>query len=267
MSRLLSYMNKDRIEYLRSHTNLICVVVIICCASMVLLSTAYMPILLEKAMEVSDLMSSDMSVSSFMEKFFPNDLKGSLGIFSADIGVFYSLTIIVLTYSILPNEISTGRLILPLCAGYTRNTIFISKQFVYSFLCAVPVFPFYILYFYIGSTFLDINYSFELAVINALLLSLSEFSIVYFTIALSVLYKYKLLCLATMSFTVMVAPDILSFFKFGDYFPTHILTYLYRSDENLQGLIIPVIVLLSLFVCVDFLVIKKQFSVDVDERR
>ena len=267
MISFLSCLNKDRLEFTRSKKNLICPIVLLGCAAMVLLSTAYMPFLLAKATDVTtDLMNSDMSISAFMEKFFPNDIKGSLGIFSSDIGTFYSLTVILMTFSLLPNEISTGRLVLPLCAGHGKNTLFLSKQLVYSVLCSFPIFPIYILYFYIGTGFLVLNYGFKSVLINAVLWVFAEFSIVYITIGLSVLYKQKYIGLATMVFIILVVPDMLTFFKFGTYFPTYILTYLYTSSTNLKLLIIPIMLLIVIMAIVDLIIIKKQFSVEVDER-
>lgn len=267
MTSFLSCLNKDRLEFIRSRKNLICPIILLGCAAMVLLSTAYMPLLLDKAMEVTDLMSSDMSISAFMEKFFPNDLKGSLGIFSSDIGIFYSLAVIIMTFSLLPNEISTGRLVLPLCAGHSKNTLFMSKQLVYSVLCAIPVLPVYILYYYVGSGFLAINYGFKSVLFNAVLWAFTEFSIVYITIGLSVLYKHKYMSLATMAVFILMVPDMLSFFKFGKFFPTYILTYLYTSNTNTKVLIIPVVSLLAAMAIIDLIIIRRQFSVDVDERR
>lgn len=267
MTSFLSCLNKDRLEFIRSRKNLVCPIVLIGCAAMVLLSTAYMPLLLDKAMQVTDLMSSDMSISAFMEKFFPNDLKGSLGIFSSDIGIFYLLTVIIMTFSLLPNEISTGRLVLPLCAGHGKNTLFISKQMVYSILCSFPVFPIYILYYYIGAGFLLINYAFKSVLINAVLWFFSVFSVVYITIGLSVIYKHKYMSLATMAVIILMVPDMLSFFKFGKYFPTYILTYLYSSNTEPKSLVIPIISLFAIMAILDLIIIRKQFSVDVDERR
>lgn len=267
MIPFISCANKDRLEFMRSRLNIICLLVLLGCGAMVLLSTAYMPLLLNKAMEVTDVMSADMSVSSFMEKFFPGDVKGSLGIFSSDIGIFYSLTVILLTYSLLPNDISTGRLILPLCAGYKKNTIFLSKQLVYSVLCAFPVFPAYLLYYYVGIGFLEINYSFQAVLLNALLWAVVIFSIVNLTIALSVLYRHKYSSLVTMALVIIVAPDLLSFFKFGAYFPTYLLTFLYRSEERMDMLVIPMITLALILALVNTVALKKQFSVEIDERR
>lgn len=267
MTSFLSCVNKDRLEFIRGKKNLICPIVLLGCAAMVLLSTAYMPLLLDRAMEVTDLMSSDMSISTFMEKFFPNDLKGSLGIFSSDVGVFYSLTVIIMTYALLPNEISTGRLVLPLCAGHSKNKLFLSKQLVYSILCSFPVFPIYILYYYIGVSFLTINYDFKFVLFNAVLYVFAEFSIVYLTIGLSVLYKHKYMALATMAVTIMMVPDMLSFFRFGKFFPTYVLTYLYTSNSNPTDLVVPIIALVVIMIVMDLIIIKKQFSVDVDERR
>lgn len=267
MTSFLSCINKDRLEFIRTRKNLICLLVLLACAAMVLLSTAFMPALLDRAMEVTDLMSKDMSISDFMAKFFPYDLKGSLGIFSSDIGIFYSLTIIVMTYSLMPNEISTGRLILPLCAGHSKNALFFSKQCVYGILCAIPVFPIYVMYYYIGVGFLANNYSFSSALFNALLWVIAEFSVVFFTIGLSVLYRHRFMSLASMGILIMIAPDILSFFKFGKYFPTYILTYLYSSNEDPSSLVIPVALIVVLMIIMDFIIVNKHFSVEVDERR
>ncbi len=267
MNPFICCLNKDRLEFIRTRLNIICPIILLGCAAMVLLSTAYMPYLLDRAMEVTDLMSTDMSISSFMEKFFPRDLKGSLGIFSSDIGVFYSLAIIFLTHALLPTDISLGRFILPLCAGHTENSLFLSKQLVYSFLCAVPVFPCYMLYYYIGVLFLENNYSINSVVFNALMLSIAEFSIVYITIALSVLYKHKRLSLLTMAIFVMVAPDLLSFFKFGSYLPTYIFTYLYRSENNIKKLLFPALSLLLVLVIIDAIIMRRPFIIHVDDRR
>lgn len=267
MTSFLSCLNKDRLEFIRSRKNLICPIILLGCAAMVLLSTAYMPLLLDKAMDVTDLMSSDMSISTFMEKFFPNDLKGSLGIFSSDIGIFYSLTVIIMTFSLLPNEISTGQLVLPLCAGYSKNTLFISKQLIYSVLCAFPVFPIYVLYYCIGTGFLAINYGFKSVLFNAVLWVFAVFSVAYITVGLSVIYKHKYMSLATMAVIILMVPDMLSFFKFGKYFPTYILTYLYSSNTDQKTLIVPILSLFAIMAILDLIIIRKQFSVDVDERR
>lgn len=267
MSTFLLCANKDRLEYIRSRKNIICLLVLVCCAAMVLLSTAYMPLLLSRAVEVTNIMSPDMSIPAFMEKFFPHDMKRSLGIFSSDIGIFYSLAVIFMTFSLLPTEISTGRMILPLCAGYSKNVLFLSKQLVYSLLCAFPVFPVYMLYYFIGTGFLELNYPFGSVLTNALIWVFTEFSIVYLTIALSVIYKHRFLSLVTMAAGIMVLPDMLSFFSFGKVLPTHILTYLYLSDRNIGSLTIPAFFLIAIMVLVDALILRNNFSVDVDERR
>lgn len=267
MRSFLLCANKDRLEYLRSRKNLICLLVLVCCAAMVLLSTAYMPFLLSHAMKVTNIMGPDMSITTFMEKFFPHDMKGSLGIFSSDIGVFYSLTVVVLTYSLLPYEISTGRMILPLCAGYSKNTLFLSKQLVYSLLCAFPVLPVYLLYYFIGTGFLEQNYPFEAVMTNAFLWVFAEFSIIYLTIAFSVIYNHRLLTLATMAICIMVLPDMLTFFSFGKVLPTYILTYLYLSAQDIGSLLIPALILCAIMIALDLIIMTHRFSVDVDERR
>lgn len=267
MNQLICCINKDRIEFIRKKKNLICLLVLIGIVSMVLLTTFFMPQLLEKAMSLTNILSDDTSLAEFMGKFFPQTLKESMGIFSSDVGVFYSLLVICLSFNLLPNEIESGKLILPLCAGYNKNIFFISKEITYSFLCAAPVFPIYVLYFFLGSNFLENNYNLESVIINGIVLAVTEFFICCFTITLSVIYKNKYIPLVNILLFVVVLPDILSSFSFAKYIPTYMLTYVYTSSEEPKLLIVPIAISVVVIAVLNIFVLNRKFSIDVDERR
>ncbi len=213
MKMLFSCVKKDMIEIIRSKKNLLLLLLLICCMLMVLITTKFMPTLIQTAMNVSNILSDDTSLVELMNKCFPTNLKGSIGAFSSNIGVFYSLLVIYMTFDLLPKEIESGKLILPVCAGYNKNTFFFSKQIVYGFFCAFPVFPIYMIYYFIGSTFLSINIEFKYVVVNALVLMTIEMLISTITIALSVIYRHKYLPLINMASIVIIFPDFLSLFS------------------------------------------------------
>jgi len=166
-------------------------------------------------------------------------LKESLGIFSSDVGIFYSLLVICITFSLLPNEIEKGKMILAVCAGYSKNAFFLSKQITYVFFCAIPVMPIYIIYFIIGSTFLENNIDINHVIINAIVALIIELLISSRTIALSVIYRHKYAALISMASTIVILPDFISLFSFGKYFPTYLLSYIYSSSSEIETLIIP----------------------------
>lgn len=267
MSALLSCLNKDRIEIIRKKKNIVLILLLVGCMTMVLLTTKFMPVLLQKAMSVSNILSDDTSLTDFMGKFFPNGLKESLGVFSSDVGVFYSVLVICLTFNLLPHEIETGKLILPICAGYSKNIFFLSKQITYGFFCAAPVIPVYLLYYFIASGFLSVNIAIKYVIINAILLALIEFLISSITISLSVIYRRKYLSVVSVVSVVVIFPDFLTLFSFGKYLPTYILTYVYSSSVYPATIVIPLIESILILIILDIIVLKKKFSIDIDERR
>ncbi|GEM_PF-4380788 len=81
MSALISCIKKDRIEVLRKKKNLILILVLLCCMAMVLLTTKFMPTLLQKAMSISDILSNDNSLTEFMEKILSEWVERKFGYF------------------------------------------------------------------------------------------------------------------------------------------------------------------------------------------
>lgn len=267
MKLFIRCLNKDRLEFMRGKKNILCLFVVFACACVVLVTTMLLPFFLDKFADIGVIFSSDTSLGEFMEQFFPNDLKKSLGMFCSDIGVFYSLVVIFITYNVLPDEISSGKVILPLCAGYNKKVIFFSKQLVYSLLCMFPVLTGYMLYYCVGNSLLSGRFPFVDAITNAIVIALAEFFVAASTIALSVIFKKKYVSLIVMASIIMVAPDMLHYFNFGQYFPTFLLTYTYNSLCNPSLLILPITFMIILLIFLDIFAIRFDLLRIIDDRR
>lgn len=267
MKKIISCIKKDRLEYIRSHKSLLCVGMLLLCACMVLLATASLPTLLSKIMEGNSFLSEETSLTSFMEKFFPSDIRSSMGIFASDIGVFYGLLVIFLTYNLVPDEIQTGKIILPLCAGHSKRHMLVSKLIVYGGLMALPVFPIYMVYYMIGSGFLENNYSLLDAARSGLLMAFAIYSVINLTISLSVIFRKKFTSLAIMVGIILVAPDALSFFSFARYLPTYILTFLYKSSTDYKTVIFPLTIIIGLMIILNSYALLSKLKISFDDRR
>ena len=267
MNGFSACLKKDRLEFIRSRKNIICLVVLLGCGAMVLVTTIFLPALLDKVMDAGSFFSDDTSLADFMSKFFPEDLKGSAGILASDIGVFYGLLAVAFTFSLVPDDIKSGRVILPLCAGHSIKSFVISKKLIYSIWMSLPVLAAYMIYYLIGSNFLQNNYDMLAAFVNGLVLLFSIFAIINITIDLSIIFRHKYQTLALMIGIILVAPDALSFFKVGKYFPTYLLTYTYNSSNEFQYIVIPALITIGLIVALDLFAIKFKLKLDVDDRR
>lgn len=268
MSRLSLCMKKDRAEFLRSKKLAVCIIFLSVFMVFVLALTAIVP-------QLSKIISSDVEMIAtgittmveFLRNYFPNLLTESMGFYSTEIGLFYSILVIAFSFSVLPKEIKSGRLILPICNGYQQKEIFISKQIVYALFCSIPAGVSYFLYYLIGSTFLIKDGGIVFGIIGALATCFNVFSIVCITIALSVIYKHSVMVIITMGLTVAASPDLLFYLPFGRFIPTYMLTYLNYSETNPTFLIVPVIEYAVIILLLDIVVIKRKFAVVVDERR
>lgn len=268
MSRLSLCMKKDRNEFLRSKKLGVSIVFLVAFMTFVLALTAVIPRLTQLiSVDIEQFASGITAMVDFLKNYFPQILSESMAFYSTEIGLFYSILAIAFSFSVLPKEIKSGRLILPICNGYQQKEIFLSKQLVYSTFCSVPAGISYFIYYLIGSTFLENDYSIGLALISALATTINVFSIVAITIALSVTYKHSALVIITMGLSVAASPDLLFFLPFGKFIPTYIFTYLNYSINDPMQLIIPIAEYAVIILLLDILVIKRKFAVVVDERR
>ena len=183
---------------------------------------------------------------------FPDDLKGSLKIFSSDVGVFYSIIVIFISSGLIPSEIKSGKWLLPLSCGYKPTALLTSKVIINSLFAGLPCFVIYMLYYFIGSQFLKCNFAIETVVFNAFSLAFSISAIVSISVLSSSIIKNKIITIISLITVVIGVPDVMSLFSFGKYLPTHLLTFAYNSSENFAELIVPVIftiiIILSMYV-------------------
>lgn len=268
MSRLGLCIKKDQKEYVRSMKLTVSIVFLTAFLLLLILLTAAVP-------RLASIVSSDVefvaqgvsALTDFLVNYFPQSLAESSSFFSTEIGLFYSILVIAFSFNVLPKDIKSGRLILPTCNGYKQTEIFLSKQIVYSLFASIPAGVAYFIYYLIGLTFLERNYSVGLAAIGALATTINVFSIVCITIALSVIYKHSVIVIITMGLTVAASPDLLYHLPFGKFIPTYIFSYLnYAINEPIQ-LLIPIIEYIAIIVILDIIVCKRKFAVVVDERR
>ena len=70
-----------------------------------------------------------------------------------------------------------------------------------------------------------------------------------------------------MASTVMIVPDVMFYFDFGQYFPTYLLTYAYNCSQDIKCLIVPLIGAMGVLLLLNMIALKKQISIHIDDRR
>lgn len=262
--QLFCSIKKDFIEYMRTKRNILFGFTLLFLCGMVFGSTKFLPPLIDSLMEnAAHMISNTETIESTLVAFFPNELKANMGILSSDIVIFYGVVIVLSTYNLVVKEIVGGKWIFPLSVGYNPFTLIFSKGIVYGFGAAFPSVIFYNLYYFMGSLYLSPDYELSSAVINSLVLGFAIFSIVYLTIILAAIYKQPIMSAVTMILFVAVAPDIFALFSFGEYLPTNILTYLYRSNFNLGEIILPIVLTIVLEILLTVIAAKKSINIEV----
>ncbi len=245
MRQLYACIKKDISEYLRYHRNIMCMLVLIGIGAMVLITTMFFPgIISQLAVKAPNMITDPAAINELMTRLFPQDVRGSLMIFSSDVGLFYTIVVCLICHSMIPGEIKNGQWIIPVNAGIKKQNLLASKCIVYAIGMAFPVFVIYNLYYYAASTLLDANCRYEIALLNGAVLSLSIAFIAIVTVLCSVLYKHSVIAALSVIMIVMVAPDVLTFFSFGRLFPTYLLTFAYTLGENFAVIIVPTVIMI-----------------------
>ena len=258
MNQFQACVKKDISEFLRYHRNILCMLVLMGIGAMVLVTTVIFPGLISQlAVKAPDMITDPEAINELMAKLFPQDVKGSLKIFSSDVGVFYTIAVCLICHSVLPGEIKNGRWLIPVNAGIEKRTLLTSKCFVYSVGMAFPVFAVYNVYYYAASVLLSPNCRYGTALQNSAVLSLSVAFIAIVTILSSVLYEHSDMATLSVIVIVMAAPDALTFFSFGKLFPTYLLTFTYTLGENLMDIILPAIIMAAVSCVLFFFALRK----------
>ena len=237
MNQFQACVKKDISEFLRYHRNILCMLVLMGIGAMVLVTSVIFPGLISQlAVKAPDMITDPEAINELMAKLFPQDVKGSLKIFSSDVGVFYTIAVCLICHSILPGEIKNGRWLIPVNAGIEKRTLLTSKCFVYSMGMAFPVLVVYNVYYYAASVLLNANCRYGTALQNSAVLSLS---------------------VAFIAIVTILSSDALTFFSFGKLFPTYLLTFTYTLGENLMDIIVPVVIMVAVSCVLFFLALRK----------
>lgn len=181
------------------------------------------------------------SLEDMMSVIYPKMTRGSLGVFSYYIGVFFTLIIVIVTHSILPKERTNGKWILPIEQGYEAREIVASKTLVYSTFAGCSVFISYMFYFFVASTFMLRDMPFVDAFSLALIHGLNLFFILANTMLLSVCFRSGVVAAISTLGTVLFVPDIMNYMPIGKYFPTYMLTFVYDTRSDYGSLVGPLI--------------------------
>ena len=148
-------------------------------------------------------------------------------------------------------------------AGYSKEDMLFSKMFIYGICTALPSFIGYNLYYSLSSLLITDNYASLIVLENSVVLAISVFFVTTISISLSIICKSQISAVITVIMFVLAAPDILSFFSFGRFFPTYYLTFLYNSASNFQELIIPCIALLIVQMALWHISLKKLKQIEI----
>ncbi len=263
-SQLYCAIKKDIKEYLRSKKNLLFALTLFLLCAMVFFSTKFLPTLIISLTEkTSNLITNADILKNTLLSFFPSELKANMGVLASDIAIFYGIVVILTTYNLIIREIKNNKWIFPIGVGYKPFALILSKGVIYGIGSAVPAAVLYILYYFIGSIYLVSDYPISVAISNAIVLGVAMASITYITIVLTTLLRHPIMSATTMIGFIAIAPDIFALFTFGKYLPTHLLTYIYNSSNNLVEVVIPIIELLFIMTVISCLASKKSRTIDI----
>ena len=241
MKDIKSLIRKDIKEIKRSKKLLILIVCEIVMSAMVLFATLLFPTVISFINNAApDLLKNLGNIDSVMTGLLPDDLSECMGLWSADMGMFYTIVLTVLASMAVPNEIKAGKWIIPVNAGFKKKNIVLSKAFVYGIFGSVSVFVSYMLYYLIGLLYLERNLSFINGFVDALALSVGFFAVAADSVLLSYIVKSAVLPAFLHIITILIVPDVFSLFDFGKYFPTHVFTFAYNSMNRYNELVVPI---------------------------
>lgn len=137
---------------------------------------------------------------------------------------------------------------MPINAGISGSNLIASKCIVYSAGMAFPVLVVMNLYYYAASFFLENNLPWNVAFINSIVLAFAVACIVAITIVTSIIYKHSIIAALSVIVVVSTAPDILTLFSFGKWFPTYLLTFTYNVESNITGVIVPALIMIIILI-------------------
>lgn len=257
-------VKKDCLEFLRTKKSIILFGILLALGIMVVMMTKSLPFMIEElGRQIPDFVSGSEDINSMFKQLFPEEVKGSIGIWASEVGGVYAIVVVFIVCNLLPNEIKKGKWIFPIAVGYKNPQLIFSKCLVYGVGTALPAFVMYNLYYIIASCFFTNNYELSIALFNSVIMSLLVFSITDITILCSMLYKHSFINALVILAIITMVPDILKFFEFGKYFPTYLFTHLYTSSAECTDVIIPLLELVIIQLILAKFAVKKSYQIEV----
>ena len=140
MNICINCLRKDFLELKREKRQILFFIIVFLLGAFVLSITLLLPLLLNTLIEKNSSILEYKKIFDMINTLFPDDLKGSLKIFSSDVGVFYSIIVIFISSGLLPSEIKSGKWLLPLSCGYKPTILLTSKVIINSLFAGLPCF-------------------------------------------------------------------------------------------------------------------------------
>ena len=264
MKAVFFLFRKDFREIMRGKKNIVFSITLLIIGVMVLSTTLFFPSLISALSEKApDMISDSTSLNEMMRNLFPNDVKGSMGIWASDVGVFYTIVITLMTHNLISDEIKKGIWIMPTAVGYEKKKLLLSKCIIYAVSAAFPVFVLTIVYYFAASFLLTERTLSGFPLKATLVLSIAVAGVVALTILLSTLTKHSVSSAITMIGVVLVVPDVLSLFKFGKYLPTYLFTFAYTMSNEIKDIIIPIVGLALLCLVMFYLSSRRLMKMEI----
>ena len=254
---LSSCIRKDIKEAVRSGRLVVFGVMVLGIAVMIMGFTVIfsnIPEVLWQQLEGFDISALEQLVS----RLYPKVLSENLAIYAYYLGFMFSIVVVLMTNSLLPGERTEGKWILPMEHGYEKRDFLGSKVIVYGSIAAVSVFVGYLLYYMIAWTFMDRDMSFAQAFICAIVHAVNLFFIVTYTFLFSLMFKSPAIGAVSMIATILLVPDIMTYFSFGRYLPTYLLTFVYTSGDRYADLAVPFVLNVFILLVLYIVVSKKE---------
>lgn len=186
------------------------------------------------------------SLLTILKQLFPNTITESLGLFNSDVIIFYLSYMVISSCHVLSDEFENGIWIIPMCNGYTKKHLILSRSVIFSFGAAIPCLFYEIIYYLIGQTFFQGYVSLVDVGLHAVLLFIVVLSVELITFIVSFNSKNKTLFVLTIIGSIVILPDILTTLNMSMFFPTHLITFLITYSNNYTSCLIPLIELLGI---------------------
>lgn len=240
-------VKKDIKEYFRTKKFFIYFLTLILTGAAVLLTTSLFPQMVAVVMSVAPgEIAESPEWQDLLGFLCPQDVKGNMEMFMADVGLIYSIVIAFTIQGIIPGEIKNGKWIMPVASGYKKSSLLLSKCFVYGLGTGIPVIVTSILYYFGACALFENNVTFMMVVMNGLALGIAECGLSILIISTASISRSSIVAAIGILVIVLSVPDLTSRFSWCRYLPTYLYIFAYSMKLEYGDLLIPVAGLLAL---------------------